>query len=230
MSSREANIEKLNYAITNLSEDAEGVHALISKSVDELENATTAGNKAAENAAKMIELLSPLTEQLSEQHKNSAAMLDEAKKASDEQRKITTEQIEALKGAVGETLESVSAKTEATCAELRRAQDEAFDEMQAKASKEHERIRDDLQTDLLNFKNSTTARLDSIEAELVKTESAVESCNNKISENADAVTTKLEGEISESANAMGKKLLVPIYAAIGMGAINLICLVMLLLR
>ena len=40
----------------------------------------------------------------------------------------------------------------------------------------------------------------------------------------------LEGKVTESVDAIGKKLLIPIYVAIGLGAVDLICLVMLLMR
>lgn len=226
MSSREANIERLNYAITSLNEDAEGIHGLISRSSDELESATEAGNRAADNAAQIIESLKPLTELLDTQHRDSTAMLEEARKASEEQRAAAAEQITSLKGAVEETLEAVSSKTEAACDglvksvegtfdELGKAQAEAFDDIKTKTLKEHERTRDELQTDILGFKNATSSRLDSLESEVVKAHGAIK---------------ELETKVSESADAIGKKLLVPIYVAIGLGAVDLICLVMLLMR
>ena len=67
----------------------------------------------------------------------------------------------------------------------------------------------------MGFKNATSARLDALEAGIAKVESA-----NK----------ELEGKVAESASLVTKKLLVPIYAAIGVGIIDLICLVMLLVR
>lgn len=226
MSSREADIEGLNNAIATLSEDAEDLHGLIEKSTSELESATAAGNRAADNADRIIEALTPLTELLESQHRDSAAMLDEAKKASDEQRAATTEQMESLRGTVGETLESVSTMTETTCSELKKTvedsfgelgkiQDEAFDELKTKTLKEHERTRDELQTDMLGFKNATSSRLDSLESEITKAEGAIKEIDDKIAESADSVK---------------KKLLIPIYAAIGLGVVNLICLVMLLIK
>ena len=226
MSSREANIDNLNGAIAVLSEDAESLHELIARSTEKLEDATDVGNRAADNALRIIEALAPLTELLGAQHRDSAAMLDEAKKAADEQRSSAVEQVEFLKTAVGETLESVAATTEdartdlkqtveGSFGELGRTQDEAFGELKAKTLKEHERTRDELQTDILGFKNATSARLDALEVGIAKAESA---------------TKELEGRVAESAGLVTKKLLVPIYAAIGVGVINLICLVMLLVR
>ena len=226
MSSREANIDNLNGAIAVLSEDAESLHELIARSTEKLEDATDVGNRAADNASRIIEALAPLTELLGAQHRDSAAMLDEAKKAADEQRESTVEQVEFLKTAVGETLESVAATTEdartdlkqtveGSFGELGRTQDEALGELKAKTLKEHERTRDELQTDILGFKNATSARLDALEVGIAKAESA---------------TKELEGRVAESAGLVTKKLLVPIYAAIGVGVINLICLVMLLVR
>ncbi|MDD7203553.1 MAG: hypothetical protein PUH18_04325, partial [Coriobacteriaceae bacterium] len=184
------------------------------------------GNKAADNAAQIIEALKPLSETLNAQHRDSTAMLEEARKAADEQRAATSEQIESLKQAVEETLSTVSAETEAarnelvktvegSFGELGKAQDEAFDDIKAKTLKEHERTRDELQTDILGFKNATSARLDSLEAEVTKAQNAIK---------------ELEGKITESTDAVSKKLFVPICAAIGLGAIDLICLVMLLMR
>lgn len=226
MSSREANIERLNYAITSLNEDAEGIHGLISRSADELESATEAGNRAADNAAQIIESLKPLTELLETQHRDSTAMLEEACKASEEQRTASAEQTASLKSAVEESLEAVSSRTEAACdglvktaedsfGALEKAQGEAFDDIKRQTLKEHERTRDELQTDMLGFKNATSARLDALEAEVVKTQGAIKD---------------LEGKVTESVDAIGKKLLIPIYVAIGLGAVDLICLVMLLMR
>lgn len=230
MSSREANIEKLNYAITTLNEDAEGVHGLIEKSADELKEATEAGNRAAENAAKIIESLTPLAELMETQHRDSTEMLEEVKTASDEQRKVTSEQIEILKSTVGETLESVSTETKTACSELKetvegsfnkleKMQDETFGELQTKTLKEHERTRDELQTDILNYKNGTNARFDTLESELTKTVAKIES-----------VSQELDGKIAKSADSVSKKLFVPILIAIGLGAADLVCLIMLLLK
>lgn len=226
MSSREANIEGLNNAIATLSEDAEDLHGLIERSTSELESATAAGNRAADNAGRIIEALTPLTELLEAQHRDSAAMLDEAKKASDAQRVATAEQMESLRGTVGETLESVSTKTETMCSELRKTvedsfgelgkiQDGAFDELKTKTLKEHERTRDELQTDMLGFKNATSSRLDSLESEVTKAEGAIK---------------EIEGKIEEGVDSVKKKLLIPIYTAIGLGVVNLVCLVMLLIK
>jgi len=226
MSSREANIEQLNYAIMTLNDDAEDVHGLIAKSTDVLESATAAGNRAADNAEKIIEALGPLTELLATQHRDSTAMLDEAKKAADEQCAVTSEQIGALGATVSETMESVSAQTEAANAglqkaiensfsELGKAQDESFADMQAKTLKEHERTRDELQTDILGFKNATSARLDAIEAGMVKTDGAIK---------------EIDAKVAESTDTLVKKIMLPVYAAIALGIINLICLVMLLIR
>lgn len=241
MSSREANIDNLNNTIAALGEDAESLHELIARSAEELKGATDAGNRAADNAAQLIEVLAPLTELLGAQHRDSAAMLDEAKKAADEQRASTVEQVEFLKTTVGETLESVAATTEdartelkqtveSSFGELGKTQDEAFEELKAKTLKEHERTRDELQTDILGFKNATSARLDALEAGIAKVESANKELEGKVAESAGIVTKELEGKVAESASLVTKKLLVPIYAAIGVGIIDLICLVMLLVR
>lgn len=226
MSSREANIERLNYAITSLSDDAESIHGLISRSADELESATAAGNRAADNAAQIVKALKPLTELLETQHRDSAAMLEETRKASEEQREASAEQTAAIRSAVDETLESVSSKTEAMCdglvktvedtfEKLGKAQDETFDGMMTKTLKEHEKTRDELQMDILGFKNATSARIDALEAETTE-------ANNAIKE--------LGGKVTESVDAVSKKLLIPIYAAIGIGVIDLVCLVMLLMK
>ena len=226
MSSREANIERLNDAITSLNEDAEGMHGLIARSKDELESATTACNRAADNAAQIIDALKPLTKLLDTQHSDSTAMLEEARKASEEQRIASSEQVEALKGAVTVTLEYVGTSTDKARSELKRsvddsmaelskAQDEAFDDFEAKTLKELERTRDELQTDMLSFKNATSARLDALEAEVSKAQGAIR---------------ELEGRVAESTDAASKKLLLPTYVAIALGVINLACLVMLLMR
>ena len=226
MSSRGANIDNLNNAIATLGEDAESLHELIARSTEKLGDATDVGNKAADNAARIIEALAPLTELLEAQHRNSTAMLDETKKAADKQRASTVEQVESLKTAVGKTLESIATTTEDARTELKqtvegsfneleKTQDEAFEELIAKTLKEHERTRDELQTDILGFKNATTARLDALETGVAKMESA---------------TKKLEVGITESTGLAIKKLLVPIYVAIGVGAIDLICLAVLLVR
>ena len=256
----------LNYAIASLNEDAESVHSLINRSINELENATAVGNKAAENASEIIGSLAPMAELMKSRYRDSAEMLGEAKKASDEQRVATAEQVSALKDAVGETLESVSERTEDACAKLEKASDEqrvataeqvsalkdavgetlesvsertetacaklekavddsfaeieetqteAFEEIKAKTLKEHERMRDELQTDILTFKNATSARLDALEAEIVKMDGAIK---------------ELEGKVNESADSTSKKLALPIYVVIGFGLVNLVCLVMLLMR
>ena len=226
MSSREANIEQLNYAIVTLNEDADDMHCLIEKSTSELENATEAGNRATENAEKIIEALGPLTDLLSKQHSDSSEMLEEAKRAADDQRSTTAEQINTLKETVTETLEAVRTQSETSSAELRKTvensldelkekQEKGFEEMRTKALKEHERTRDELQTDILGFKNATSTRLESLEAGLTKTDSAIKD---------------LDGKLTETADAIVKKIMVPIYVAIALGGANLVCLALLLMR
>lgn len=244
MGSREANIERLNFAITTLNEDAEGVHELIARSVDELENATAVGNKAADNASQIIEALTPLTKLLDTQHRDSSALLEEARKASEEQRSATIEQTESLKTAVDVTLGSVGAKTEAACDGLVKTVEDSFSDISAKNLKEHERTRGELQSDILNFKNATSARLDALETEVAKAQNSMRELDAKITESVDAINTKLEAEASktqssigelevkasENLDAVSKKLLIPIFVAIGLGAIDLIGIALLLLR
>lgn len=226
MSSREANIERLNHAITSLNEDAEGMHELIARATEDLENATAASDKVAENAAKMVEALGPMTKAMEKRYEDSAKILVDAKKFTEEQCALLAGQAEGLKDSVNSCLERVDADTVATrisvmetvddsMAELVKVQKEAFDDMGAKNLKEHERTRDELQTDMLGFKNATSARLDALEAEVAK---------------ARAEIKELEDKVSESVGAVSKKLTIPIYAAIGIGVVNLICLVVLLTR
>lgn len=226
MSSREANIEQLNNAIESLNGDAEDIHGLIARSTDELGSATEACNRASDKAEQIIETLAPLTELLNSQHRDSTAMLEEARKASEEQRAITLEQVEALRGAVTVSLEYVGTSTtnaqnelkksvDDSMAEIGRTQNESLEGFRAKVLKEQEKTRDELQTDMLGFKNATSARLDALEAEVVKAQSAIRS---------------LESKVTESADAASKKVLVPMYVAIALGVINLVCLVLLLTR
>lgn len=226
MSSRETRIEALNDAIESLSEDAEGVHDLISRSIAGLDGATDACNKAAENAAKLIEALAPLTETMSTQHRDTSAMVEEARKTTEEQRAAISGQIESMEASVEEALRFVRSETQATCTELkaaaeeslgdlRKAQDETFEEFMTKSLKGQEKTRDELQTDMLGFKNATSARLDSLEAEATKTTAAVKELGDKVTESTDLAR---------------KKLIAPVYIAIGIGVANLICLLMLLMR
>lgn len=226
MSTREANIDRLNRTIDTLNEDATEVHELLASSAEELKKATAASRDASENASKIVAALEPVTQLLDTQHRDSNALLEEARKASEEQRAATQEQVEDLKGTVASSLEYVgtSAKdagddmrktVEGAMSDLAKAQDEAFGEMKIKTLKEHERTRDELQTDMLGFKNATSARLDSLESELSKAQDTIK---------------QLEEKMAESADAASKKVLIPVYAAIAVGLIDLACLVMLLLR
>ena len=73
----------------------------------------------------------------------------------------------------------------------------------------------ELQTDILGFKNATSARLDNLEAEVAKTTAAVKELGDRLAENMEMTKGKL---------------IVPIYIAIGIGVANLVCLLMLLMR
>ena len=248
MSSREANIERLNGAIMTLGEDAESMHSLIARSTEGLESATEAGNRAADNAAKLIEALEPLTEQLNTQIQDSQTMLTTIQRASDEQNAAVTKQLEKLDKTSASAAKSLktsaqsahtkletmvermlidigadsrSAQTELrklvedTFDDHKKAQDEAFEELKATSLKEYERTRDELQTDILGFKNATSSRLDNLEAEIAKAKTAI---------------TELETKVVSSIDAANKKLLIPLYIAIGVGVADLICLLMLLMR
>ena len=248
MSSREANIERLNSAIMTLGEDAESMHSLIARSTEGLESATEAGNRAADNAARLIEALEPLTKQLNTQIKDSQTMLTTIQRTSDEQNAAVTKQLEKLDKTSASAAKSLktsaqsahtkletmvermlidigadsrSAQTELrklvedTFDDHKKAQDEAFEELKATSLKEYERTRDELQTDILGFKNATSSRLDNLEAETAKAKTAI---------------TELETKVVSSIDAANKKLLIPLYIAIGVGVADLICLLMLLMR
>lgn len=226
MSSREANIEALNDAIASLNEDAEGMHELVSRSIAGLASATDAGNKAADNAAKLIEALKPLSETVDTQFRDTSVMVEEARKAAEDQCATVSGQMESVRASVDEALESVRSETQSACDDLkaateesfgglRKAQDETFEDFIAKNLKEQEKTRDALQTDLLGFKNATSARMDSLEAEMTKMSAAVRELGEKMAESTDMAK---------------RNLLVPIYIAIGIGAANLVCLLMLLMR
>ena len=226
MSSREANIEKLNYAITTLNDDAEDMHGLIIRSVEGLENATTVSNKAADNASKIIEVLTPLAKQLAEQHRDSTAMLEETKRLADEQRATIAGEIEELKSIVGASLEAVRAETQSACVELKDSMEGTLEEFEAKSLKEQVKTRDNLQTDILGFTNATSSRLDGLESEVTKVDNTVKSLEDKVNSSI----TNLESAVTTSVETASKKIIVPIYAAIALGVINLICLIMLLMR
>lgn len=261
-----ANIEKLNYAITTLNEDAEDVHSLISRSTDELKKATAVGSKIADSAFKIAETLDPLTTRLDTQIDNSARMLKEARAAADEQRLVTSGSISRMevniKAATNSLLKeireeraSLNSSAEQTfqalnenCTSLERTTKDAtrhlektteralhhleettgsaiqrLDEEQAqrfesfsiKSLKEAKETRDELQTDLLTSKTALAARLDNFEGEATKLVRSIE----VFKENSSA---QLE--------ALRKKMMVPIYASLAVGVVNLICLIVLLIR
>lgn len=207
MSSSVANIDALNQAIEDISQDAESMHGLIAGSTDELKRATDAGKRMAEEAERVAYALVPLSKQVESQREDTSILLEETK---------------AQRTAIMETLEK---SFEAAGAE----RDESFRAFSNKALNEVEKARDTLQTDFLSFKTSIGARIDSLEGQAARVNSAVESLS--------AQTTKLEesvgvaeGKLRDRIDTIKSKLLVPICAAVGLGVANLICLIVLLLR
>lgn len=207
MSSSVANIDALNQAIEDISQDAESMHGLIAGSTDELKRATDAGKRMAEEAERVAYALVPLSKQVESQREDTSILLEETK---------------AQRTAIMETLEK---SFEAAGAE----RDESFRAFSNKALNEVEKARDTLQTDFLSFKTSIGARIDSLEGQAARVNSAVEGLS--------AQTTKLEesvgvaeGKLRDRIDTIKSKLLVPICAAVGLGVANLICLIVLLLR
>lgn len=197
MSSGLANIEKLNEAITTLSDDAIDVHELIISSTDELEKAISIGDSAAKNASKIVDILDPLAKKLDGQLTESSRLLN----SFTEEMRSDRADFKKLATKVFKDFDS--------------EHKEQFEKFSAKSLSENQKTRDELQNDFLSHKTATAARLDGLEGEIIKLAQAVESANKESAE--------LLGEVQ-------KKALMPFYAVIVFGLMNLICLMLLLLR
>ncbi|WP_165046161.1 hypothetical protein [Adlercreutzia sp. ZJ138] len=199
-----ANIEKLNYAITSLNEDAEDVHDLISRSTTELKEATATGNRVADSVCEAIEALDPLVEKLAAQIDTSTHILEETKITADKQRV-----------SISKSLDKIKADLEQTVQQFNDEHVRQFEDFKLKSLKESKKTRDELQTDLLTSKTTAAARFDSLESEVTKLAHQVEA---------------LKEDTSELVRPFQSKMQALLCAAIALGAIDSICLVLLLLR
>ena len=244
MNENSPDIRRLNDAIESLNGDAEGMHALVTKSTEELERATAEGKRVADLAGEALEALAPMAEELRSAADDAKGMISDAsatvERLSTELTWAQKEGKEAFDTFSAASHEALSAFRSESLDEARRTRDEllaslgesqeadrvAFDEFASASLKAAEKTRDNLQTDLLSQKTAMAARMDSLEAATTKRLGDVEGALTRLEEE-----TKRTGDsLGERVDLLQKKVSLPLYGVIAVAVLQLITLVALLLR
>lgn len=200
MNEKNPDIRRLDYAIASLNDDAESMHSLITRSTNELERATAEGRRSADLADEALKTLAPLADGLQ-------AAIDDAK------------------GLMRETEQAVE-KLNADFAAAEESGKEAFESFTAASMKSSEKMRDDLQTDLLSHKTATAARLDSLESTMAKRIDELEGETTRLKGSIDSLGKSLD----EKANALQKKVALPLYGVVAVAVLQLLTLVAFFLK
>jgi len=200
MNDKFVDIRKLDNAISSLNDDAESMHSLITRSTNELKQATAEGKRTADLAEETLKTLAALTERL------QSTIVD-------------------AKGLMTETSQAVEKLNH----DFKRAQEESresFDSFALASLKASEKARDDLQTDLLSHKTAMAARMDSLESTMVKRIDDLESENSRLKESIEIVGQSFD----EKVGTLQKKVTLPLYGVVAIAVLQLLTLAALFLK
>ena len=218
MTDRKARIEKLDYAITTLNDDAEDMRSLIDRSTEELERATSASQRAVDVAEESARQMSALADKMKSQLESEHVALKELRSAVADQRAATAEGLKSIKDGLDAERKADREVFNKVSCELKNAYDAeclAFDAFSKASLKAAEKTRDDLQSDFLSHKTATAARIDSLENEISKLQKSV---------------NETESSLLEKVEGLQKRVSLPLYGVIAVAALQVVTLIALFMR
>jgi len=179
------NLEKLTYAVTSLNDDAMGMHELIQIESSHLEETIAIERRVSEDLGanakallQVVDLIPPRIESIEQLAEDVKAKTTAALDAAMEQSKTLKD--EGLK-AYDAMAASMKERHDSFEGSLR-----SFEEQSLKEARE---ARGELQADILNHKTAISARIDSLENEVVSLKSAIQGFDEKIAQTKEEVRT-----------------------------------------
>lgn len=179
------NIAKLAYAVTSLNDDAIGMHELIQKESSHLEETIAIERRVSEDlsaSAKVIQQVVGLI----------PPRIDSVEQAAKDVRTKTTAALDATVEQ-SRTLKDEGLKAyEAMAASMKERHDsfeDSFKSFEKQSLKEVREARGELQADILNHKTAISARIDSLENEVVSLKSTIQGFDEKIAQTKKEIRT-----------------------------------------
>ena len=179
------NLEKLTYAVTSLNDDAMGMHELIQIESSHLEETIAIERRVSEDLGanakallQVVDLIPPRIESIEQLAEDVKAKTTAALDAAMEQSKTLKD--EGLK-AYDAMAASMKERHDSFEGSLR-----SFEEQSLKEARE---ARGELQADIFNHKTAISARIDSLENEVVSLKSAIQGFDEKIAQTKEEVRT-----------------------------------------
>lgn len=163
MTSSVDDVERLSHAVVSLNNDAEGMHELIQKGTEGLRRTIDLEGRAAEELSQSSESLRRLSEEIAPKLDAVGHLVGEARDYFEQASASLSEQVEGLREESQHAAEGLSDVMGERCQQI--ADD--FHEFEEKARKDSREARSDIQDDLLNHKTALSARIDSLENEIL---------------------------------------------------------------
>lgn len=178
MTSNIENLEKLSHAVISLNNDAEGMHDLIQQSSSNLEKSMKVEARVAKELSESNEAVKTAVSQLVPKLEETDKLLEDVRKKTEETLSTAIYQIKDFRNESFQILEDISSD---------------FKAYESKALLEARESRSDIQNDLLNHKNATSARIDSLENEISGLKTTIQSLEEQTCHSTRRAITPLIG-------------------------------------
>jgi hypothetical protein len=183
MPSNMENIEKLTYAVTLLNNDADGMHELIQKESAHLDETIAIERRVSEGLDASIKELQKVTDLIPPRLESIDQATQDVTVKSSAALDATVEQIKSIRDEGLKTFDQMAN----SLGEHQESIERSFKSFEERSLKDAQEGRSEIQTDILNHKTAISARIDSLENEVLALKGTIQGFDEKISQTKEAV-------------------------------------------
>lgn len=170
------NIEKLTHAVTSLNNDAVGMHEMIQRESSHLEETLTIERRASEDLEMSIKTLQGVVDLIPHRLESIDRATEDVKVKTTASLDATVEQIKAIRNEGLKAFEEMTDSLEHRHSSI----EESFKSFEECSLKEAQKGRSEIQSDILSHKTAISARIDSLENEVVSLKSSIQGFDERI--------------------------------------------------
>lgn len=183
MPSNIENIEKLTYAVTSLNNDAVGMHELIQKESAHLDETIAIERRVSEGLDASVKELQKVTDLIPPRLESIDQATQDVIVKSNASLDATVEQIKSIRDAGLKVFDLMAI----SLGEHQESIEGSFKSFEERSLKEAQEGRSEMQTDILNHKTAISARIDSLENEVLALKGTIQGFDEKISQTKEEV-------------------------------------------
>lgn len=183
MPSNMENIEKLTYAVTLLNNDADGMHELIQKESAHLDETIAIERRVSEGLDASIKELQKVTDLIPPRLESIDQATQDVTVKSSAALDATVEQIKSIRDEGLKTFDQMANSLGGHQESIERS----FKSFEERSLNDAREGRSEIQTDILNHKTAISARIDSLENEVLALKGTIQGFDEKISQTKEAV-------------------------------------------